>query len=57
MKKITDNKNWNVYSEPCGMTSMQFYVMNKDMEEDMCFVNDKTRAMAVCDALNKANVK
>ena len=54
---MTDNKNWNVYSEPCGMTSMQFYVMNKDMEEDMCFVNDKTRAMAVCDALNKANVK
>jgi len=57
MNKITDNDNWNVYEEPCGMTSWQYYVMNDDMERDMCFVNDKKRAIEVCDALNKANVE
>ena len=57
MKKITDNKNWNVYTEHCGMTSTMFIVMNKDMEKDMSFVNDKKRAMSVCDALNKCNVE
>ncbi len=57
MKKITDNINWNVYEEHCGMTSMQYFVMNKEMQDDICFVNDKTRAMDVCVALNKCNVK
>jgi hypothetical protein len=56
MKKITDNKNWNIYKEPCGVTSWQYYVMNKDMEGSMCFVNDKELALDVCNALNKCNV-
>lgn len=57
MEKLTNNKNWNVYSELCGMTSTRFIVMNDDMDEhEMCFVNDSTRAFAVCDALNKCNV-
>ena len=60
MEKITDNDNWNIYIEHCGTTSIEYHISQDDIGygnvSDISFVNDKDKAILVCEALNKYNI-
>lgn len=58
MNMLTVNENWNVWYEKISPTRIKYVVMNNELDyTQMIFINNKKRALDVCNALNKESVE